>query len=155
MMVRFVFIIFLLGQQQLTHAQECNVSKPNLVDPKGAIRSNELFGWFGSEKLAALIPHNGRWVGMGKEHGYRDKFWWWHSGFDARSRSEEFLSLTVENLESGETFTLNNATNASTGSDNYEWNSMLFGMEFPSAGCWQITGIHKEQNLVKWGHKCK
>lgn len=147
-MVKFLFLVVLLAQSQFTQSQTCNVSKPNLDDPKGAMRSNDLFGWFGSDKLAALIPRDGQWLGMGEKHNFRNKFWWWHGGYKADSRSEKFLSLDVENLESGESFTVANATNARTGSDDYQWNSMLFGMEFPSAGCWEITGSHKDQMIV-------
>ena len=147
MVIRFLLIVFLFAQSQFTKSQDCNVSAPNLDDPRGAIRSGELYGWFGSEELAALIPQNGQWISMGKQHNYRNKFWWWHNGYNADSRSEEFLILEVKNIETGESYTVDNATNARTGSDDYEWNSMLIGLEFPSSGCWKITGKHNDQEL--------
>ena len=71
MVVRFLFLVVLSTQFQLAQAQQCNMSKPNLDDPKGAMRSSELFGWFGSDKLAALIPRDGQWIGMGEKHNYQ------------------------------------------------------------------------------------
>jgi len=121
-------------------AVDCDVSKPNLNDPDGALKAATDFGWFGTEQLAAMIPADGRWNGMGKQHNYRNKFWWWHQGYDAKSRSANRLNITAKNLDNGTIITLHKASDAYQGSDNYAWGSMITAVEFPSSGCWRVSG---------------
>jgi len=147
-MFRLVFVILLLILPRFAEAVECPVSKPNMVDPIGALKSNDYHGWFGSSELAALIPHSGRWMGMGEDYNFRNKFWWWRSGYRAGSNLEKSLTIYAKNLDNGDSFSIDRATNARAGSDNYEWDSMLVGMEYSSRGCWEIIGSFGKQKLV-------
>src|SRR5262245_56413915 len=37
--------------------------------------------WFGSEALAVILPADGIWWGMGPQYHYRNKLFWWSTGF--------------------------------------------------------------------------
>ena len=132
---------------QSSYAIDCAVSTPNLSDPAGALRTGDHYGWFGSEKLAAMIPQDGHWKGMGVERGYRNKSWWWYKGYKAKSGTANKLQITALNLNNGREITLSSASNAYQASDDYSWDSMSTAFEFPEAGCWQVTGIYRTEKL--------
>lgn len=122
-------------------ASECQGSVPNFVSPVFQSESDS-YGWYGSENLAALIRKDGHWNGMGKEHNFRDKFWWSADGYDAHTDSNPNLVVFAENQDSpGSIASASQATNAF--GDN--WDAMLVMLEFPNAGCWQITGTYGDQ----------
>ncbi len=62
-------------------------NKPVAATGALPVSSNSSHAWYGSEALAALIPKNGIWTGMGPEHDFGDKFWWWRLGYDAQLES--------------------------------------------------------------------
>jgi hypothetical protein len=100
--------------------------------------------WYGSEALAVMLPPDGIWQGMGPEHHYRDKLFWWSFGF--KPGAEAQLKVTGRRLDSASppanVSTASNAYAASLGG----W-AMLVAVEFPSSGCWEITGEYLGQKL--------
>jgi hypothetical protein len=114
----------------------CPVSSPEAspVDVPGSRGSL----WFGSEALAVDLPPNGRWIGMGAAHRYRNKTWFWRRGYEAGSEPRPDLEVTGVNLGDDEdvhTLSVRRATNAF----GPHWQQMLVLVEFPAAGCWQLT----------------
>ena len=100
--------------------------------------------WYGSDALAVLIAKNGRWYGMGPDYNYRNKFWWWSASFDLRAENQPKLVITANRLDApAAEVRIPKATNAILSNGN----AMLSGMEFPSDGCWKITGEYKGQVL--------
>lgn len=77
---------------------------------------------------------------MGAEHNFRDKFWIWRRGYDPGVEARPDLLLSGVKLHDGMPQRLENrsATNAYGAG----WSSMLTLMEFPSAGCWQVTATY-------------
>src|SRR5688572_20637291 len=95
--------------------------------------------WYGSEALAVLLPRSGMWRGMGPDHRYRNKLFWWREGYDGATEPRPALVLTGRRLD-GEAppAIVSRATNAHH-ADFGGW-AMLVTLEFPSSGCWEITG---------------
>ena len=93
------------------YANECLLSKPNLIDPVGALKSSDNFGWFGSERLAMMIPHHGHWKGF--------KSWWWYKGYKMESRTAYKLKIAARNLGNGQEIVIRSPSDAQQGSDNY------------------------------------
>jgi hypothetical protein len=124
-------------------AEPCPVTTPDTspVAGKGA-------SWYGSTALAARIPTNGHWEGMGAERQYGDKFWWWREGFDAREEPRPALTISAARLDGRGSVQIDSAT-AGFGED---WHAMLVGMEFPVGGCWRVVGRYRDQELrmVLW-----
>lgn len=122
----------------------CRVSTPNRLQPDGGISiATSDFGWFGSESLAAVIPAEGRWTGMGEAHRFRDKFWWWKRGYEAVKEPRPPLTVTASLVDDRSVSTKPFVTNA-YGKD---WNAILVGMEFPEPGCWRVLGTSGQENL--------
>jgi hypothetical protein len=118
---------------------DCPVTLPSsspVAVPKSPPNSSH--AWFGSEALAVLIPRDGRWKGMGPRHNFGDKFWIWRRGYEAKLEPQPALTFAGVKLDAGdepERLRIDQAN----GAFGPGWSSMLVGMEFPSAGCWQVT----------------
>ncbi len=99
--------------------------------------------WYGSESLAVLLKSDGVWKGMGSEHNYRDKLSWWSYGYDGSLEPRPELVVTGKRLDADvPPAIVSEATNAYVGG----W-TMLVLVEFPSIGCWEITGSYRGQTL--------
>lgn len=133
------------------HAGECEVSLPDRNNlPDSLLSVPEGFAWVGSPKLAAKVPINGHWNGMGPERNYFDKWWWWRDGYRATEEADPELVVTATRLdESSPSVVIRNATNAFGPADESGpgWDAMLVGMEFPTSGCWEVVGQYRDQEL--------
>jgi hypothetical protein len=100
--------------------------------------------WHGSEALAVILPPDGVWRGMGPQYHYRDKLFWWTSGF--KPGDESRLSVTAKRIDANAPpANISRVTNAYAQSLG-GW-AMLVAVEFPSPGCWQIAGQYLGQEL--------
>jgi hypothetical protein len=129
---------WVLARSPFAALADCLVTLPSSspVDVPG-VRSGGTYAWYGSEALAVLLPAQGRWKGMGPARNFRDKFWIWRRGYDATGEERPALTITGVKLHDGEQtehLKIDNATNAFVGG----W-KMLTMLEFPDAGCWQVT----------------
>ena len=120
---------------------KCPVTSPasSPVEVPGQA-SNAYRAWYGSEQLAVLLPTDGRWRGMGSKHNFRDKFWVWRRGYDPGDEAKPDLSFIGVKLygNAPERMENHSATNAYGDT----WSSMLALLEFPNAGCWQVTATY-------------
>lgn len=122
-------------------------------------------GWYGTESLAVQLPASGILPTTRPGALLAAKLPWRSAGY--RPGTESQLDVTIENLGGGPvTAKVHAPTNeyplgdtrglsesgikailrraeASTG----KWR-MLTGMDFPDAGCWQITGTYFGQSLT-------
>lgn len=102
-------------------------------------------GWYGSESLAVLLQPDGRWHGLGPRHGFRDKLWWYSTAFEVGMESQ--LKITGRRLDGqSPPARISRTTNAQGMAGGGL--AMLMLVEFPSAGCWQLTGEFKGQQLT-------
>ncbi len=139
----------LLAIPLLTRADTCPVTKPgHWPNNEVPMPTGPNHAWYGSNLLAAAIPKNGVWTGMGEAKRFADKFWWWRSGYSAKAEPRPNLRISAVRLDgSGENVTVENATNGA-GIDG-DWDAMLVGMHFPSPGCWEIRGNYNDaQELI-------
>lgn len=100
--------------------------------------------WYGSETLAVILRPEGIWRGMGPGYNFRDKLFWWSLGFKPGLESNmEVSSRSLDNPELKADFSrTTNAHAPSLGG----W-TMLVLVEFPTPGCWEITGRYFGQQL--------
>ena len=126
-------------------ASECQISLPESTDlPESLHESPEGFVWVGSPNLAARVPDDGHWTAMGPDHNYRDKWWWWREGYQAKEETKPELTISARKLDgSAPPVYLPNATNAYGPG----WDMILTMMEFPSSGCWEVIGKYRGQEL--------
>jgi hypothetical protein len=100
--------------------------------------------WYGSEALAVMLPPEGIWRGMGPAYHYRNKLFWWSSGFEPGRESQ--LKVTGRRLDADAP-----PANITSASGAYSpslggW-AMLVAAEFPGPGCWEIAARYLGQDL--------
>ena len=128
------------------HADEnCAVTLPESSQASAApMNPPRTHGWYGTNALAALIPINGIWIGMGPARNYGDKFWWWRLGYDPKTESSPKLTVRGTRLDGpAQSIAVNKATNGF----GENWSAMLVGMEFTAPGCWEVIGTYNEREL--------
>ncbi|MBC7877446.1 MAG: hypothetical protein H7Y59_09780 [Anaerolineales bacterium] len=102
--------------------------------------------WFGSENLWTALHDDGVWSGLPHNpDGYTQKIMWWSSRYSLKDELEPALVVLGKRLD-GEAPPLKfyEATNAFA-DDIGE--AMLTGVDFPTAGCWEVTGQYKKTGL--------
>ena len=112
---------------------------------------------YGSEALAVALPADGTWPVTGPTALIAVKLFWRSAGF--RPGMEHNLHVEIKSLHDGPNdAVVTGVTNANSPRDDIEaarfddeWQDgwvMLTGIDFPSAGCWQITGEYLGQSLT-------
>ncbi len=125
-------------------SETCVVSLPQATEPPSKKEVADGWAWVGSPKLAAHVPANGVWTGMGPEHNYRNKWWWWREGYRAIEEPQPELMIMATRLDApAEPVVILKATNAFGDT----WDRMLVGMEFPTAGCWDVFASYRGEEL--------
>jgi len=108
--------------------------------------------WFGSNSLWTLIPANGVWGGLPYDPptGLTQKIFWWREGYVWAEEPQPNLIVTGERLDApAPPLHASKATNAYASDIG---SAMLVGVDFPTLGCWKITGQYKDAELsfVVW-----
>ena len=113
------------------------------LSPQAAFPDNF---WFGSEHLWTSLPADGTWPSLPHNpEGYTQKIFWWSDLFSLKDEPEPNLIVTGQRLDAkAQPLNVSKATNA-YGGDIGE--SMLVGVDFPTLGCWKITGQYKDAEL--------
>lgn len=124
-------------------------------------------GWYGTEALAVQLSSPARWSTTRPGNSIGEKLFWRSAGF--RPGTESGLEITVRSLDGAPvTGGISSATNAyipaeqlgrppteaeSQGVLNEMLRSperwrMLTGVDFPEAGCWEISATYLGQTLT-------
>ncbi|HNP35506.1 MAG TPA: hypothetical protein PKK10_06610 [Woeseiaceae bacterium] len=119
--------------------------------------------FYGSEALAVTLPHDGTLQVTGLDARIAAKLFWFIPGF--RPGMQTHLSVEIRNLNGGPNdAVVRDVTTANAMPSNWEtsedvekaqfddqwldgW-AMLTGIDFPSPGCWEITGEYVGQSLT-------
>lgn len=131
---------------------DCPVTLPGSTSFEPSVSSlpTEAFPgefWFGSEDLWTALPNKGIWSGLPKNtDGYTQKIFWWSERFSLKDEPEPDLVVFGERLdEEAPPLIVSKATNAYASDIG---SAMLVGVDFPTSGCWQITGQYKKTGLI-------
>ena len=107
--------------------------------------------WYGSNSLWTAVPQNGVWAGLPHNpEGYTQKVFWWREGYIWNEEPESALSVTGERLDvPAPPLIVSKATNVYASDIG---SAMLVGVDFPTLGCWKITGQYEKTELsfVVW-----
>lgn len=132
----------------ITTPQDPPFSAPAPYSPDSPFESNF---WYGSNSLWTDLPKDGVWYGLPHNpDGYTQKVFWWREGYVWTEEPEPDLIVTGERLDAPAP-----ALIASTGTNAYAsdiGSAMLVGVDFPTLGCWKITGKYADAELsfVVW-----
>jgi hypothetical protein len=100
--------------------------------------------WYGSESFAVQLPPDGTWPTTEPGARIAVKLFWWSAGFKPGMESNLIVTLKELNGAAANPI-VTRATNAHAESLG-GW-TMLTGIDFPDAGCWEITGRYLGQEL--------
>ena len=107
--------------------------------------------WYGSNALWTAIPKDALWYALPHNpEGYTQKVFWWREGYIWNEEPEPNLVVTGERLDAkAPPLIASKATNAYASDIG---SAMLVGVDFPTLGCWKITGQYKKSSLefVVW-----
>ena len=107
--------------------------------------------WYGTDRLWTRVPTSGTWPGLrGNPDGYTQKVFWWREGYSWEHDPTPQLTVTGRRLDApAPPLKASKATNAFAEDIK---SAMLVGVNFPTRGCWEITGKIADQELsfVVW-----
>lgn len=125
-------------------AADCQVSIPAATGLPDSLEGTDTHVWVGSPGLAALVPKDGHWTGMGADHNYRNKWWWWREGYRAIDETRPELMILATRLDAPAAPVVRTGATSAFGED---WDRILVGMEFPASGCWDIFASYRGEEL--------
>ena len=143
-------------ERQKTSAvpETCPVTKPATQPfvpppPYPAKPSGSDF-WFGTDGLWTTLPKTGAWIGLGhytsSDPTFRQKLVFWRQGFDPHAATEAKLTVIGRRTDSlaPALQTDGPGTPSWTARDQF----FMTGINFPTTGCWEITGRYEDINLT-------
>jgi hypothetical protein len=106
--------------------------------------------WFGTSELWTMLKDDGAWGFPGQDGPpYPQKILWFREEYDPHAEPKPDLEVTANQYNlTGEAISAEGATNAIADFGP----AMLTGLNFPSSGCWEISGRYGDQELrfVVW-----
>jgi hypothetical protein len=132
----------------------CPVSKPPVrpfvpPSPYPAKTSRDSF-WFGTVKLWTSLPADGTWSGLPhytpSDPTFRQKLFFWRQGYTLRSELPPHLAVTGRRLDASAPPL--GADKANAGWQGNEPPFMVTGINFPTLGCWEVTGEYHGDRLT-------
>jgi len=131
---------------------DCPVTTPVDVlfeapEPYEAIAPWEGIFWYGTEHLWTALHKDGVWAGLpDNPGGYTQKIMWWSDLYSLKDEPEPALVVMGRRLDADSPpLKFDGATNAFAPDIG---DAMLTGVDFPTLGCWEITGQYKKTGLT-------
>jgi hypothetical protein len=107
--------------------------------------------WYGTDLLWTVMPRDGTWSGLPlNPDGYTQKVLWWRQGYSWTEDPTPQLTVTGRRLDApAPPLNVSRATNAFA--EDIQ-SAMMVGVDFPTLGCWEITGKVADRALsfVVW-----
>jgi hypothetical protein len=107
--------------------------------------------WYGDASLWTALPQNGVWAELPHNpEGYTQKVFWWREGYVWTEEPEPDLTVFGQRLD--EPAAPLNGSRATNAFAEDIQSAMLVGVDFPTPGCWEITGRYAgaELSFVVW-----
>ena len=160
----FLYLFFLssfsFGQdrQAVAVPKTCSVTKaadrPFVPPPPHSERPAQGQFWFGTNRLWTRLPETGAWIGLGHyttdDPTFRQKLFFWRQGYDAHAETREKLIVSGKRIDA--LAQPLQTDGPGTGSWKADDQFLVTGINFPTIGCWEITGRfgNDELTFVVW-----
>lgn len=139
---RSLALAFVLCPVLMFASDTCPVTKPPepaFVPPAPYPEAHGKSFYVGTPRLWVLV-FPGSWVGLPVwAEGYRQKITWWSEGYNAKADPLPAITITGRRLDGkGPPMVVTGANGSWTNVD-----FIMSGVNFPTTGCWEITGKFK------------
>ena len=131
---------------------DCPVTMPGKVsfeapEPYSPNAPWDSMFWYGTKGLWTALHKSGVWSGLpDNPEGYTQKIMWWSDLYTLKYELEPALVVMGRRLDAdAPPLKFDGATNASAADIG---DAMLTGVDFPTLGCWEITGQYKKTGLT-------
>jgi hypothetical protein len=132
----------------VTTAENASFQAP---EPYAAVAPWENIFWHGTEGLWTALHADGIWASLpDNPEGYTQKIMWWSSSYVLKEELQPNLIVSGRRLDAeAPPLKFYGATNAFAEDIG---DAMLTGVDFPTLGCWEVTGQYKKSELkfVVW-----
>lgn len=116
--------------------------------PRSGLAPDQGHFFYGTDSLWTTLPSSGVWDALPQtEKGFTQKIFLWSEEFDINAEPQPSLTVTASLLDDKNPTPLTVISSPATTGQHGDSSFMLVGMDFPSTGCWQITGEYKSENL--------
>jgi len=132
----------------------CSVTRPGdrpFVPPrKYRHQLGKDYFWYGTDRLWVVLPASGMWAGLPHyEPGdptFRQKIAWWRLGLEADTKLPTPFRITGRRLDAPAPPLLSDpVTGVSAMTDSTPF--FMSGVNFPTPGCWEVTGRYDQDEL--------
>lgn len=134
-----------------TSSSTCAVTLPPNPPFKPPVSITADGTWFGTDELWTVLPPKGVWSDLPHNPGgYTQKVVWWRKGYVWTKEPEPKLMVTGRRIDApAPPLKVSKATNAYAADIG---SAMMVGVDFPTPGCWEITGRYADAELsfVVW-----
>ena len=135
-----IALLFAMGTGSAFASDTCPVTtppEPAFVPPSPYRNAGSDRAFYvGTAKLWVLV-HAGPWRGLPLwPEGYRQKIVWWSEGYQAKDDPTPAISITGRRLDAPSPPMIVTGANGSWTTEDF----IMSGVNFPTAGCWEVTG---------------
>jgi hypothetical protein len=103
--------------------------------------------WYGKAALWTALSYDGNWGGLHNDNDYRQKLFFWSTGFDWHKEPKPGLIITARRLDaSAPDVAVADANNAFIIGSRAA--AMVTAFELPTKGCWEITAHFRGHALT-------
>jgi len=107
--------------------------------------------WFGTVRLWTSLPADGTWRGLPhytpSDPTFRQKLFFWRQGYSLGSELRPHLTVTGRRLDTTAPPLAADEANAGW-QDDTEHPFVVTGVNFPTLGCWEVTGDYHGDRLT-------
>ena len=140
--------------QALGVPKTCSVTKPAdhpfVPPPPHSEKPPQGQFWFGTDGLWTRLPETGAWIGLGHytpdDPTFRQKLFFWRQGYDPHAETQTKLIVSGKRIDAvaQPLQTDGPGTGSWTADDQF----LVTGINFPTVGCWEVTGRYGNDELT-------
>jgi len=99
--------------------------------------------WYGTEALWTMLPPDGKW----QQLAAGEKVFWWREGYLGSEEPQPEFSIRAKRLNEEAALVEIEPPATNAYHNDFNW-AILTGVDLPSSGCWEITGLYRETSLT-------
>ncbi|MDH4125700.1 MAG: hypothetical protein OEW64_12800 [Gammaproteobacteria bacterium] len=141
--MKTIVVAFLICQSFSVWATECPVTIG--IDGPYVEGWPNAKTWYGSEKIAVILPADGIWPTTKPGNLTSVKLFWYLEGFKPGLENE--FEFSIQRIDEGPNDAVAPRVTNAGGPNLGAWTALV-GIDFPNEGCWEIAGSFRGNTLT-------